>query len=174
MLRALFIYFFALRGKLPCGSKGKKQGEWFFFSAWGVISETGWCSEEHSRPKKAGRESKRNSSLPPYTLSISNSLRNWKQLYSSMWTMHLSSALSKRQQVWIREPSVGVTLCLFAVLAACCHMYHVLLSKHCDVWCGDVNSYAESKRSCFKDRCEPGRKERHFPSVLQLPGVSCL
>ena len=33
--------------------------------------------------------------LSSFTLSITNCLRDWKQLYSSTWMMHLSSALSE-------------------------------------------------------------------------------
>lgn len=98
-------YSFCLErgGKLPCDEIEREKR-----SAWGVILGLGWGPERHSRPKKAGRQSKRNSSLPRFTLSITNCLRDWKQLYSSTWMMHLSSALSKTATGLNQGPSVCV------------------------------------------------------------------
>lgn len=90
--------------KWPCDERGKQERE--RLSAWGVILGLGWGPERHSRPKKAGRQSKRNSSPPRFTLSITDCLRDWKQLYSSTWMMHLSSALSMTATRLNQEPSV--------------------------------------------------------------------
>lgn len=43
---------------------------------------------------------------------------------------------------------------LLAMLAACCHMYRMLSPKYCDVWCGEMNSAAESKSLHLREHYE--------------------
>lgn len=104
MLHAIFSVWKEGERYLAMGEVSKRER--VRLSAWGVILGMGWGPERHSRPKKAGRQSKRNSSLPRFTLSITNCLRDWKQLYSSTWMMHLSSPLSKTATGLNQEPSV--------------------------------------------------------------------
>lgn len=111
--------------KLHCDDRGERERE--RLSAWGVISGLRWGTKRHSRPKKAGRQSKRNSSPPRFTLSITNCLRDWKQLYSSTWMMHLSSALSQTATGLNQRPSVCFFIYLFILLVG----QHVAICTAC-------------------------------------------
>lgn len=138
------LYFFVWKERVVMGDEREGERETFCMRSYFRVGMGPWAAQQAKESWKAIKKKL----LSTVFHSVNHRcLRDWKQLYSSTWVMHLSSAISKSATGLNQWPSVcffqGVVLSIVAYTCSTLpygHTHAFIKILWCIVWWKEFRS----------------------------------